>query len=152
MTQGTIWQDPPAAGMAATMDGGRLPQGAALVDVGAAGGVDLDRLERAVALRAGRVGPGRYRVSGGAQDHWVDLASPAHPRCDCGDHTWREQVCKHILAALLREGDPRVVGALAEVTRRLQARLRAAQEAAAGAARTAGGAGRRRAGALPAAA
>lgn len=129
MTQGTIWQDPQAAAMAAT-DGGRLPQGAALVDVSAGGGVDLDRLERAVALRAGRVGPGRYRVSGGAQDHWVDLASPAHPRCDCGDHTWREQVCKHILAALLREGDPRVVGALAEVTRRLQARLRAAQDAA----------------------
>ena len=123
---GTIWQEPgDAAGATA-----RLAAGAALVDVAAAGGVDLDRLERALALRAGRIGPGRYRVTGGAQDHWVDLASPAHPRCDCGDHTWRDQVCKHILAALLREGDPRVVTALGAVTTRLHERLRAAQTAA----------------------
>jgi hypothetical protein len=132
---GTSWQAPgDHAGVTTT---GRLAPGAALVDVAAAGGVDLDRLERALALRAGRIGPGRYRVSGGAQDHWVDLASPAHPRCDCGDHTWREQVCKHILAALLREGDPRVVQALAAVTTRLHERLRAAQAAAGDAARAA---------------
>jgi uncharacterized Zn finger protein len=91
---------------------------APLVDFDAAGGVDLDRLERGLALRAERVGDGRYRVTGGSQDHWVDLFTAAHPRCDCGDHVWRDQVCKHILAALLREGDARVVGALATVVTR----------------------------------
>lgn len=128
MMQDREWQETPSGG--AAREGGRLPQGAVLVDVHASGGVDLDRLERAVALQAGRVGPGRYRVSGGSQHHWVDLASLGHPRCDCGDHLWRDQVCKHILAALLREGDPAVVAALAQVTRRLQERLRAAQLAA----------------------
>lgn len=93
-----------------------------LVDVEAAGGVDLDRLERAVDLVADRVGHGRYRVRGGAQDHWVDLCSAAHPRCDCGDHLWREAVCKHILAAMLREGDARILGAVARVMARLRER------------------------------
>ena len=94
---------------------------APLVDFDAAGGVDLDRLERGLALHAARVGDGRYRVSGGDQDHWVDLFTAAHPRCDCGDHVWRDQVCKHILAALLREGDPRVVAALGAVVARARA-------------------------------
>ena len=83
-----------------------------LIDFDAAGGVDLDRLERSLELEGERVGHGRYRVTGGRVDHWVDLYSSAHPRCDCGDHLWREQICKHILAALLREGDERVVRAL----------------------------------------
>ena len=95
-------------------------RGAPLVDFDA-GGVDLDRLERGLALHAARVGDGRYRVSGGDQDHWVDLFTAAHPRCDCGDHVWRDQVCKHILAALLREGDPRVVAALGAVVARARA-------------------------------
>ena len=84
------------------------------------GGIDLERLERSLQLRGERVGIGRYRVMGGAQDHWVDLYTTSHPRCDCGDHLWREQLCKHILAALLREGNDRVVSALG----RLFARLR----------------------------
>jgi hypothetical protein len=99
----------------------------ALIDLDAAGGVDLDRLERGLALRGERVGHGRYRVTGGAQIHWVDLFSSAHPRCDCGDHLWRDQVCKHILAALLREGDERVVRALVVLLERVRASaLRAA--------------------------
>ena len=68
-----------------------------------AGGVDVARLERSLALKGNRVGEGRYHFSGGAQDHWVDLYSTGHPRCDCGDHLWRERVCKHILAALIRK-------------------------------------------------
>ena len=39
----------------------------------------------------------------------MDLRTARQPRCDCGDHLWRERVCKHILAALLREGDERVL-------------------------------------------
>src|ERR687896_190835 len=81
----------------------------ASIDFDIAGGVDLARLERSLGLRGVRVGEGRYRVTGGEQDHWVDLYTTALPRCDCGDHLWRERICKHILAALLREGHERVI-------------------------------------------
>jgi len=82
------------------------------IDIDAAGGVDLGRLGRSLDLQGERIGAGRYRVTGGSQDHWVDLYTTAHPRCDCGDHLWRERICKHILAALLREGHERVISAL----------------------------------------
>jgi SWIM zinc finger len=82
------------------------------IDFEAAGGVDLDRLARSLDLHGERVGPGRYHVTGGNGDHWVDLYTTSHPRCDCGDHVWRDRICKHILAALLREGNDRVVVAL----------------------------------------
>ena len=91
----------------------RMPEPA--IDFAAAGGVNAGRLERSLQLHAARVGPGRYRVAGGAQLHWVDLYTASHPRCDCGDHLWRDQVCKHILAALLREGNERVLAALREL-------------------------------------
>jgi hypothetical protein len=42
----------------------------------------------------------------------VDLYTASHPRCDCGDHLWRDKVCKHILAALMREGNERVLRAV----------------------------------------
>ncbi|HEX5724946.1 MAG TPA: SWIM zinc finger family protein [Longimicrobiaceae bacterium] len=90
------------------------------IDFAAAGGVDPARLERGVTLHAVREGPGRYRVTGGDETHWVDLRSPHHPRCDCGDHLWRDRVCKHMLAALLREGDERVLVALAALVRELR--------------------------------
>jgi hypothetical protein len=92
-----------------------------------AGGVDIARLERSLALKGERIGEGRYRFTGGAQEHWVDLYTTLYPRCDCGDHLWRERICKHILAALLREGNERVVRALGAVVER----LRTTQDAAA---------------------
>jgi hypothetical protein len=95
-------------------------------EVELAGGVDLPRLERSLALRTERVGHGQYKVSGGAATHWVNLYGANHPRCDCGDHLWREQVCKHILAALLREGNEGVVGALGELVATLRQTSRAA--------------------------
>jgi hypothetical protein len=90
------------------------------IDIDAAGGVDLDRLSRSLLLTGERLGDGRYHVMGGEHDHWVDLYTTSHPRCDCGDHLWREQICKHILAALLREGHDRVVEALGQLFRRTQ--------------------------------
>ena len=87
-------------------------------DLDAAGGVDLDRLERSLALRGERIADGRYRVTGGETDHWVDLYTRSNPRCDCGDHLWRDRVCKHILAALLREGHERVITRLPELLQR----------------------------------
>ena len=92
----------------------------------ALGGVDLARLERCLQLHAVRVSPGRYRVEGGEQIHWVDLYSAAIPRCDCGDHLWRDQICKHILAALLREGDERVLASLRDLVVSLRSRPLAA--------------------------
>ena len=92
------------------------------IDFEGAGGVDLDRLERSLGLAGERVGHGRYHVLGGDSDHWVDLYSTSHPRCDCGDHLWRERICKHILAALLREGNDRVVSALGRLFVRVKDR------------------------------
>src|SRR5215211_580656 len=91
-----------------------------LIDFDAAGGVDLDRLERSLGLHGERVGNGRYRITGGTQTHWVDLYTTRHPRCDCGDHLWRDRICKHILAALLREGDEHVLTSLGMLVTRLK--------------------------------
>ena len=79
------------------------------------------RLERSLGLSGQRVEPGRYLVTGGREQHWVDLRDPVNPRCDCGDYLWRERTCKHILAALLREGDERVIRALGSLLRGLRA-------------------------------
>jgi len=89
-------------------------------------GVDPTRLERGLQLHASRVGQGRYRVEGGEQTHWVDLFTSGVPRCDCGDHLWRDQICKHILAALLREGDERVLASVRELVLSLRNRPLAA--------------------------
>ena len=83
--------------------------------------VDLDRLERGVQLTAERTGPGRFRVTGGTSEHWVDLgATGARPRCDCGDYLWRDRECKHILAAMLHEGDAGVISAIGPLVARLR--------------------------------
>lgn len=85
-----------------------------------AAGVDLDRLERSLGLEARRVGIGRYEIIGGDHPHWVDLYTASVPRCDCGDHIWRDRICKHILAALLREGNDTVVRALGALFERVK--------------------------------
>jgi hypothetical protein len=89
-------------------------------------GIDSDRLERSLGLRAERLGPGRFRIEGGEHTHWVDLYTADLPRCDCADHLWREQICKHILAALLREGDDHVLAALQRLVAQLRGRRLAA--------------------------
>lgn len=83
-----------------------------MIDFEAAGELDMERLERSLGLVAEQAGHGRYRIAGGDQDHWVDLYTASHPRCDCGDHLWRDTICKHILAALMREGNERVLRAV----------------------------------------
>lgn len=95
------------------------------IDVEAAGGVEAGRLERCLGLEVECVAPGQYLVTGGDEPHWVDLRERLLTRCDCGDHLWRERICKHILAAMLREGDERVireVGGLVNTLRELLAR------------------------------
>jgi hypothetical protein len=81
-------------------------------DFETSGELDLARLERSLGLRAEPAGEGRYRIVGGEHDHWVDLYTAAYPRCDCGDYLWRDLVCKHILAALMREGNEQVIQAV----------------------------------------
>ena len=71
--------------------------------------VTLDRLARAVHLSAVKLAPGRYRVAGGASAHVVDLSADV---CDCADFALRGAVCKHLLAARLRAGDPEALQAL----------------------------------------
>ena len=71
--------------------------------------IDPGRLHRAIWLDTERMGPGRYKVEGGRDPHLVDLAAGG---CDCADAAYREAVCKHELAAQLREGDPMVIRAL----------------------------------------
>src|SRR5689334_9265288 len=93
------------------------------IDFDTAGGVDLKRLERSLGLRGERMGEGRYVVRGGTHEHWVDLHDVSHPRCDCGDHLWRDRICKHILAALLREGDERVVASLGRMVAEIRSAL-----------------------------
>lgn len=103
---------------------GRRP----FIDLEAAGGVDLARLERSLLLEARPVGRGRYLVWGGREPHWVDLYTRRIPRCDCGDHLWRERVCKHILAAMLREGDERVIDALGRLIVHMRGERRAGRD------------------------
>jgi hypothetical protein len=86
------------------------------------GDIEMRRVERGVQLACEPAGDGRYRVTGGNTTHWVDLISRDHPRCDCGDYLWRDAICKHIIAARLREGDEQVlfhVGALVRSLRKL---------------------------------
>ncbi len=65
----------------------------------------MDRIGRALSLDVIVMGPGVYYVTGGEEPHWVNLADPMVPPCDCGDHTFRERTCAHIVAARMARGD-----------------------------------------------
>ena len=95
-----------------------------LIHTGDPSAIELGRLERSLSLAGEPVGDGRYLVVGGSEPHWVDLRSPMYPRCDCGDYLWRDAICKHILAARLREGDPGVISALGRLVNRLRDKKR----------------------------
>ncbi len=97
----------------------KTPQ--SMIDFEAIGGLDLGRLERSLGQVAEQASHARYRIAGGSQDHWVDLYTASYPRCDCGDHLWRDKVCKHILAALMREGNERVIRAVGNLFSMLKA-------------------------------
>jgi uncharacterized Zn finger protein len=91
------------------------------IDLGREGDFDIGRLERSLGLRAEHTGSGRYRIVGGGREHWVDLYTASHPRCDCGDYIWRDRVCKHIMAALIREGNEPVIQAVGNLFAALKA-------------------------------
>ncbi|HEU4454874.1 MAG TPA: hypothetical protein VFR81_17560 [Longimicrobium sp.] len=80
-------------------------------------GIDLGRLERAMALQAFPLGARRFEVTGGDEPHFVDLAPGAACPCDCPDLAWRggprDGPCKHVLRARLAEGDAETLLAVA---------------------------------------
>lgn len=86
------------------------------------------RVERGVQLECEAAGDGRYKVTGGDSVHWVDLESCDQPRCDCGDYLWRDAVCKHIIAARLREGDEQTIGKLGALVRSLRDQMSEKEE------------------------
>lgn len=86
-----------------------------MIDIDAAGGIDPARLARALKLSVRRIGRGKYELSREEAVYHVDLIDPQMDRCDCPDFTWRQVVCQHLLACLLREGDERVVRAVARL-------------------------------------
>ena len=80
--------------------------------------IDEERLERALSFRAVAMDvAGQYKILNATdplrEPHYVDLVSSDIPRCDCGDHEYRNQLCKHILCALLHENHPVAASALA---------------------------------------
>jgi hypothetical protein len=96
------------------------------INFAAAGGIDRERLVRSLALHGRHVGHGRYHFTGGTEPHWVDLYTAQFPRCDCADHLWRDSICKHILAALIREGHEQVIGEVGRLVSQLRERSVAA--------------------------
>lgn len=76
-----------------------------------------ERLEHALALQCERVTRGRYLVTGGRDRHAVDL--DGSPPCDCGDHLYRERLCKHLVAVHLREGEQAAAVALGQYAEQL---------------------------------
>ena len=66
--------------------------------------IHLERLARAIHLDVERLSDHRYRVTGGARPHVVDLG--ASQECDCEDATFqRAYACQHLTATMLAEGD-----------------------------------------------
>ena len=64
----------------------------------------LERLARAIHLDVERLSDHRYRVTGGAEPHIVDLLRARE--CDCEDATFqRTFACQHLTATMLYEGD-----------------------------------------------
>lgn len=49
-------------------------------------------------LSVEQTGPGQFYVTGGKEPHWVNLSHMDVPMCDCGDHLWRDRLCKHVRA------------------------------------------------------
>ena len=69
-------------------------------------GIELYRLARAIHLDVERVGlPGIYWVSGGERRHFVNVLKD---ECDCWDRS-AGNYCKHLLRAMLAEGDDAIL-------------------------------------------
>ena len=77
--------------------------------------IDSARLARAIHLDIEPLGEHEYRITGGQGMHVVALKAPPELECDCADYVLRATVCKHLLRALLAEGDREVIEALRDL-------------------------------------
>lgn len=59
--------------------------------------VDPKRAARATGMSVTPEPDGSYVVR---SVYRVQLDDPTLPACDCGDHAWRDGLCKHAIAAL----------------------------------------------------
>ena len=76
--------------------------------------IEAGRLARAIHLDAVPVDINSYRVSGGAQDHTVEVRD-GRCFCDCMDAQVHGDGCKHGLAVRLRGSDEEVIRALRQL-------------------------------------
>ncbi len=76
--------------------------------------IDARRLQKAVWLKVQPVAPGRYLVSGGKDDHLVEVDG-GRVTCHCLDSQRTGDGCKHSLALRLRAGDGKVIDALRQL-------------------------------------
>lgn len=76
--------------------------------------IDTRRLQRAIWLTVTPVAPGRYLVSGGKDDHLVEVDA-GRVTCHCLDSQRAGDGCKHSLALRLRAGDGNVIDALRQL-------------------------------------
>src|SRR5258705_5601128 len=77
------------------------------IDFEVAGGIDVNRLERSLALKGNRVCHGRYHFCGGAPEHLGDLYTTQIPPLQCGGHFWRRKNCQHHPSAPDSDGNTR---------------------------------------------
>lgn len=82
--------------------------------------LEFDRIQDAITLRVER----RMDVRGafvvyGKTDVYNVRPIAEHPawQCDCGDHLWRERLCKHIHSVLIEESDPEALDLMMQVMR-----------------------------------
>ena len=73
--------------------------------------IDARRLQKAIWLEVQPVAPGQYLVSGGKDDHLVEVDG-GRVTCLCLDSQRAGDGCKHSLALRLRAGDGEVIDAL----------------------------------------
>ena len=78
-----------------------MGDGTAVVPVGWRGfPQDPARVQRASGLVVEPQADGSFLVK---QMYRVQLDDPMTPACDCGDHAWRDGLCKHAIAAIAYE-------------------------------------------------
>ncbi len=76
--------------------------------------IDAARLQRAIWLEVQPVGPDGFLVSGGKDDHLVEVDG-GRVTCHCLDSQRAGDGCKHSLALRLRAGDGKVIDALRQL-------------------------------------
>jgi hypothetical protein len=70
--------------------------------------LDPVRVAKAVDLNVVRMDDDHFKVYSSRNEYFVALRP--YYDCGCGDFVWRNEVCKHLIAALLWDGDEEARG------------------------------------------